>query len=146
MQQYDPAFVHSMKAMSRAHLAQIWKKGQKGEPLAGEDQLYYQCMLEHPELFDVWENIEQLLDRDVRVHGASPFLHLSLHVVVESQYLSGNPPEVRDAITRLVRKGCDRHEAVHRVGSVLARMMWKMLESESAFPMEEYRQELKCLR
>ncbi len=49
-----------------------------------------------------------------------PRLHAALHVVVESQLASGDPPEARRALARLVAGGLGRHDAVHAIATVAA--------------------------
>lgn len=49
-----------------------------------------------------------------------PRVHAALHLVVEDQLASGEPPEVRSAIERLVAAGLARHDALHAVGRVAA--------------------------
>jgi len=47
-------------------------------------------------------------------------LHAALHLVVENQLASGEPPQARRALDRLVRGGLSRHEALHAIGSLVA--------------------------
>jgi hypothetical protein len=49
-----------------------------------------------------------------------PRVHAALHLVVEDQVASGEPPEVHRAIERLVTAGLTRHDALHAVGRVAA--------------------------
>ena len=44
----DPAFTSAMREMSRAHIADIWRLGNAGEPLSLEDLAHYHAMLDHP--------------------------------------------------------------------------------------------------
>ncbi|MGH7662708.1 MAG: DUF1841 family protein [Gemmatimonadaceae bacterium] len=54
-------------------------------------------------------------------------LHASIHAIVENQ-LATAIPEVVQAFERLRREGLDRHDAIHAVGSVLARQMFDLLQ------------------
>jgi ATP/maltotriose-dependent transcriptional regulator MalT len=47
-------------------------------------------------------------------------VHAALHVVVETQLASGDPPEARHALARLVASGRSRHEAVHAIAAAAA--------------------------
>ncbi len=49
-----------------------------------------------------------------------PRLHAVLHVVVENQLASGDPPEARRALARLLAGGLGRHDAVHAIASAVA--------------------------
>jgi len=57
-------------------------------------------------------------------------VHAAIHTAVENQLAEGIP-EVRDALTRLVGEGLDRHEAIHAIGSVLAESAWTALRPAS---------------
>ncbi len=62
----------------------------------------------------------------------NPRLHATLHVVVENQVALGDETPIRGELARLMREGLDRHQAVHAVGTVLAGMMFNMLQGDSA--------------
>ncbi len=50
----------------------------------------------------------------------NPRLHAAIHLVVENQVATGEPPQARRALARLVAGGLSRHEAVHAIASVVA--------------------------
>jgi hypothetical protein len=58
-------------------------------------------------------------------------LHAVIHTVVENQ-LAEAIPQVVAAMRRLVREGLDRHDAIHAVGSVLAKHLFDALSEGSA--------------
>lgn len=81
---------------------------------------------------------QQLLRRLIEEHRVTPHpgltearlrLHASIHAVVESQLVAGEPPAVRTTLERLEAQGLDRHEAVHAIGSVVAREMMSALRA-----------------
>ena len=53
--------------------------------------------------------------------------HLLVHGMVEKQLLLGDPPQVRQALDRLMASGLSRHEAVHKIGEVVTREAMAML-------------------
>ena len=61
-------------------------------------------------------------------------LHATFHVVVETQLASADPPEVVETMARLLRQGLDRHDALHAIGSELARMMHTAVDHPSNTP------------
>lgn len=71
-------------------------------------------------------------------------LHAAVHVVVEDQLASGEPPEARRALERLVRGGLSRHEAVHAVGLVASNATSAALEGRRFDP-RTYARELDLL-
>jgi len=58
----------------------------------------------------------------------SPRLHAALHVIVENQVALGDEIPVRRTIERLQAEGLDRHDAVHAVGSVLAKQVFDLMK------------------
>src|SRR5262245_27357987 len=104
---YDPVFVNAMREMSRGHYADIWRRGQAGESLAGEDAVFFEAMKLHPEYLDYWERAAELGDREISADAVNPFLHVGIHVVVENQIASRTPPETDQAMFRLTRAGMD---------------------------------------
>jgi hypothetical protein len=72
-------------------------------------------------------------------------LHAALHVVVENQAAEGFAG-VRETLERLMQGGVSRHDAVHAIGTVVARHMQALLQSGgSAFDVDSYRADLDRL-
>ena len=134
-----------MRGMSRSHIADIWRRGKSGETLGGEDLFFYQAMAAHPEYTDFWEHAAELGDREVEADRVNPFLHVSLHAVIERQLVDRNPPEVDQALFRLTRAGMDRHEALHRIASVLIEFMQESMQKQHA-DTSVYRSRLRALK
>jgi len=80
---------------------EAWRDADEGARLAAVEAHHRARIGPHPET------------REPRVHAA-------IHVVVESQLASGEPPQARRALERLVRGGLSRHEAVHAIASLVA--------------------------
>jgi len=71
--------------------------------------------------------------RDARVpmpKGARR-LHASMHAIVENQLAANDEPVVR-ALSRLMKEGLSRHDAIHAVGSLVAEQIWDLLKLEDA--------------
>ena len=51
-----------------------------------------------------------------------------MHVIVENQVATDQPPTARAALRRLVKGGINRHEAVDAIGSVLSRTIYSLLK------------------
>ena len=56
------------------------------------------------------------------VKSPSARLHAAIHVVVENQIALGENA-VRDTVERLQAKGMTRHDALHRIGSVVTELL-----------------------
>jgi hypothetical protein len=135
-----------MREMSRVHIAEIWRRGGKGETLNSEDAAFFKAMQDHPEYTDFWEHAAELGGREVEADRTNPFLHVSLHAVIERQIAEGNPPETSQALFRLTRAGMDRHEALHRIASVLSEMLWQTLRDRKHADPETFRRRLRQLK
>jgi len=55
----------------------------------------------------------------------NPYLHLSLHLALEEQVATKQPPEVPQALEYLMSvKGIDRHAALHHILEILAETVY----------------------
>lgn len=75
----------------------------------------------------------------------NPRLHAALHVTVEQQLAGDAPPEVRKTLSRLMRAGLSRHEAIHAVGDVAALALAKVVKTRQPFDAEAYAEALRAL-
>jgi hypothetical protein len=88
-----------------------------------------------------------------RFHRKKPELaqslkaHAIVHATLETQLALNDPPSARDALTRLMGEGLDRHEAIHAIGSILAEHLFEALRSAGAkdTSMDAYAQALSKL-
>ena len=71
--------------------------------------------------------------RDARIDlpRAARTIHATIHVVVENQWALGDEPVVR-ALSRLMKEGLSRHDAVHAIGSVVTEQIYDLLHSKDA--------------
>lgn len=65
--------------------------------------------------------------RRARVDLPNVKLHATMHVVAENQLASNDEPVVR-ALTRLIKEGLTRHDAIHAIGSVVAVQIYDLLK------------------
>jgi len=73
-----------------------------------------------------------------------PRVHAALHVVVEDQLARDEPPEVRQALARLLAGGLARHEALHAIGRVASDALAATL-AEGRFDARSYAKALDAL-
>jgi len=59
-------------------------------------------------------------------------LHAVVHCVVENQIAAATPAAAVEAMTRLRTEGLTRHDAIHAIGSVLARHLHSIVRSAGA--------------
>jgi hypothetical protein len=68
--------------------------------------------------------------RKIRLPNAK--VHAAVHAIVENQVALGDEYPAKSVLTRLMGEGLDRHDAIHAIGSVLSRRMFKALKNEGA--------------
>jgi len=84
------------------------------------------------------------LDRDFSVdREASPYLHLSLHLALEEQIASRQPPEAGRALEFLMQgRGLSRHDALHALLEILVETVYDGQRIGREPDVELYRQRL----
>jgi hypothetical protein len=77
---------------------------------------------------------------------ASLEAHSAIHAVIETQLASGDPPEAKRALGRLLSEGLTRHDAIHALGSTFASGVWEVAEGDpKAFDVDAYKRALRSL-
>lgn len=75
-------------------------------------------------------------------------LHATIHTIVENQAALKDETPVAEAIMRLRMQGLDRHEAVHAVGSLVAKLFFQIGKGKvdpDKPPSEAYFEEVRNL-
>jgi len=83
---------------------------------ADEDERRFLIEAQHREFEDALRNDEEVMA------GGEPFsprLHITLHQVVASQLLAGDPPETWQTVQRLAALGYDWHNIMHMIARVV---------------------------
>ncbi len=135
-----------LRAASRVLLHRIWEQAQAGAKLTGEQERLARIMLEHPEYRAAFEKAGELGDAEFTVDGVNPFAHVAMHAAVETQLASGEPPEVRAALERLMAAGATRHEALHQIGAAFAGELFEMQREGRPFDRIRYIRRLNALQ
>jgi len=131
---------------NRARFFEIWKKASLGQPLLGEEALFAKIMQEHRQFHALFNMGESAFDIDFSARReVNPFLHTSLHAVVEQQLASGAPPEVPEAFRWIQERGDERHEAIHRIGGILAEVLFEAIEKKRPLDEAAYLQRIRDL-
>jgi len=133
-----PGRMKEMVWLSREIVCSIWERSQQGLPLSEEEQHIADALREHDEYRSAWEVGNVLLDEHYTVNGANPFLHVHIHVIVENQLRDGDPPEASVVAGELQRRGIDRHEAIHMIGSVLINEIYEIMHERRPFDRARY--------
>jgi len=67
-----------------------------------------------------------------RIELPNATVHATIHVVVENQIAEGDASPVREKARRLMVQGLDRHDAIHAIGSVVARHLSDVISGKVA--------------
>ncbi|MDQ6994462.1 MAG: DUF1841 family protein [Mariprofundaceae bacterium] len=102
-----------------------WQKAQADLPLNALEVRIARVIRMHPEYHPYFEDMEDFLERDFQIDdGMNPYLHLSLHLALEEQAASKQPPEMGQALIHMVSvKKMDRHDALHKILDILAEVI-----------------------
>ena len=93
------------------------------------------------------DKIFEIRQAIIREHTERPHLdlpgdalriHLVIHELVEKQLVEGDPPEVEEALSRLLARGLTRHEALHAIGKVITHEAYGMMRAERPLDRESY--------
>lgn len=60
----------------------------------------------------------------------SSILHNAIHEVIENQIRNGDPKETKQTLERLMKMGYNRHESIHKIGTVLIEEMFYILKKK----------------
>ena len=98
---------------------------------------------EHPELN------EALKEGHREIEGTdgpmNPRLHVKMHEIVATQLWDDSPPEVWDALTRLLDAGYDRHEILHMLARPVSDQVWEVLHEKRPYDHERHVAALQAL-
>lgn len=131
--------------LTRKRIRLVWEMAQLGAVPSEEDARLVRVMRDHPEYADLWDRLDELSDEEVERNGVDPVLHVTIHQTIENQIADGNPKEVHQVVQRLILQGLSRHEAIHRVGSVLSEEIYHILKDERPFDEAGYVRKLQRL-
>lgn len=104
-----------------------WHKAQAGLPLNALEVRIARVIEMHPEYHHFFDDMESFLERDFHVDdGMNPYLHLSLHLALEEQVATKQPPEVATALDHMISvKRMERHDALHKILEILAETVYQ---------------------
>jgi hypothetical protein len=79
-----------------------------------------------------------------RIRLPSRRVHAIIHAAIETQVAQGHAAASR-ALERMLADGLDRHDAVHAVGSVMAKHMFDIMKHGQSFDEKAYATDLDAL-
>jgi hypothetical protein len=135
-----------IKSLDRQHMLEIWQHAKTNDLdyLSEEEQLIGKLMLEHEEYHNQFELADALEDYHFDPEsGVNPFLHITIHAIVENQLKSKQPIEAYQFYNSMRRKKVSHHETIHLIANIFAPLMFQVLKRQEPFDNELYKQLLK---
>lgn len=108
-----------------------------------EDDRALLVRAQHPDLAAAIDDGHDEIDVDGE--PMNPRLHLAIHEVVAAQLWSGEPPQARRAVERLLSAGYDRHDALHLIGAAVTEELWAAQRTGAPADPERYVAALEAL-
>jgi len=142
----DPEITDVMRRITREHTHIIWQlaKSDELEDLPDEEKLLGKIMLEHEEYYNQFECADVLsdceFDPDTEVN---PFLHITIHTVVENQLKAKDPIEAYQFYNSMRRRKVSRHDTIHLIGAILVPLIFDTWKYRKEFDLERYKSMLK---
>ena len=132
-----------LKDVSRTQMSAIWEKAKDRDfkSLDDEAQRIAKIMVEHEdELYRQFEHPDLIFDPEVNSDTEyDPFLHISIHSIIEAQLEDNDPLEVVEFFNAMCQKKYSRHDAIHLAGQILTCLIFEMSEHQKPFDLETYR-------
>ena len=134
-----------MKELSRKEIWSVWQTGRQGGSLSEDQARLYQVMLDHPELYDLWDRLIYATEEEVLRDGTNPVLHIMFHSIIENQIALDQPPAVRQVLNALMQKRLNRHQAVHLIAEILTHEVYHILKDKRPYDQRNYVRGLRKL-
>lgn len=135
-----------LRSLNRQRMYEIWQQAKTGnlESLSEEAQLIGKLMLEHEEYHNHFEFADALEDYQFDPENSvNPFLHITIHVVVENQLKLKEPIEAYQFYNSMRKKKVSHHETIHLIGNILGPLLFQVLKRNEPFDNNLYKRLLK---
>jgi len=136
-----------LKKISRQHMHTLWEaaKNDEVDELPDEDRLLAKIMLEHEdEFFNNFEFADVLFEREFDPESEiNPFLHITLHALVENQLKEREPVEVFQFYNSMRNKKVTHHDTIHLIITIIMPLVFSLFEEQQKFDVEIYKTLLK---
>ena len=125
----------------------IWQHAKRHDldHLPDDEKQLAEIMLDHEdEYFNKFEFSDVLSDYQFDPNSeVNPFLHITLHAVVENQLKAKDPIEVYQFYNSMIKNKTSRHDTVHLIAGILAPLIFYSMKHMKEFDLNIYRLLLK---
>ena len=143
----DEEYFKIMRQVSREKMFELWGRAKERdfEGLDGESQRIAKAMVEHEdEFYNQFEFADLTYDHDYDPDTEyNPFLHITIHSVVEAQLEQKEPIETFQFYNAIRKKKYSHHDAIHFIGQILSCLIFDVLQNQKPFDTDLYRKLLK---
>lgn len=143
----EDEILKTLRKFHREHMHTIWEVAKIGDLdiLNEEEKWYAKVMLEHEdEYFNQFEMSDLTYDHQFDPDSEeNPFLHITLHVVVERQLESKSPIEAYQFYNSMRKMKSSHHDTVHLIAAMLAPLIFSVIKEKKPPDLEKYKSLLK---
>ncbi len=127
------------KEQVRLFFTEAWGKHRQGAPLTPLEAQAVDWIVQHPEYHaDLEDPDAAQTDYSVEAGRSNPFLHLSMHLAITEQLSIDQPPGIRAAYERLLKRTGNPHDATHEIMECLGQVVWEAQRLGKPFSSEHY--------
>jgi len=145
-------FANDMESRKRhayqKRINRIWNTmaAERFAELSREDKKLGEIMMNHPEYHEYFQDDNLFEGQEHPADDSfSPFLHLSLHAIIEDQVAAGTPAEAALLCEYIESRGYPRHEGIHVIMTILINLIFAAQKNNQPFDGQRYQSLLaKC--
>jgi len=135
------------RSANRENLHFLWEKAKNNDldGLDDEERHMAEAMLLHEDEFlNVFEFADVLHEREFYPDtDVNPFLHITIHAVIENQLAAKDPIEVFQFYNSMRNKKCSHHDTIHLIGAILVPLIFDTMKNQAPFDNDRYVSMLK---
>jgi len=136
-----------MRHITRERMYALWGQAKEKdfEGLEDEDLRIAKIMVEHEgEFNNQFEFADLTYDHEYDADSEyDPFLHITIHSLVEYQLEQKNPIEAVQFYNAMRQKKYSHHDAIHLVGQILIYLIFDVMQQKRPFDLVTYQKLLK---
>jgi hypothetical protein len=121
-----------------------WQKHLQRLPLTPIEAQLVAIINHHPEYHSLFTSHDQQHLKEFSVQE-NPFLHMSLHLSIQDQYIQNRPMGIKEEYQRLLACYQDAHHVEHMIMDCLANLLWHAQQTGVAPDEESYLAKLRQL-
>jgi hypothetical protein len=143
----DKDMQNALRELTRSRIHKLWIKAKNDdmEGVTEEDKRTMKVILEHEDEYaEIFDKAESMGDYEFDPETEhNPFMHITMHTIVENQLAEREPIEVYQFYLAMRRKKYPRHDTIHLISNIFVRILYRFLKYKEPFDLEQYKFLLK---